>query len=341
MKAARFYGPRLPLRVEDLPVPKIEPNEVLIKVGACGMCYSDIHKLHGSVVLEKIPITLGHEISGEIAEIGSEIKKFKKGDRVVVSCMIPCGKCYYCLTGRESVCARGEVTIGMQLDGGFAEYVKAPEGNVFKIPIGIPYEEAAIMTDALATPYHAIKQLGIKPGDWLAIYGIGGLGMCAVQVAKLNGANIIAVDVFDDKLEMAKGFGADSVINAKRDDPVQKVMEITGGEGADMAVEFIGLAKTVEQAIKSVKRSGRVMVVGIGEGGFTVNWQDLLFKELTISGCYGVLRADFPRLIELVQSGRINLKKLVTHVVPLDEVNKAVEILDKKIGDPIRVVVKP
>ena len=340
MKAARFYGPGQPLKVEDVPVPEVGCSDVLIKVKACGVCYSDVHKLHGSVILEHTPITLGHEVSGEIVEIGTDVKGFGKGDRVAVCCMVPCGSCHLCLTGRENVCARGEVTIGMQLDGGLAEYTLAPAGNVFKIPDTISYEEAAILTDALATPYHAIRLLCIKPGDWVVIYGMGGLGMCAVQVANVNGARVIGVDLFDQKLKIAKELGAEYTINATKDDPVRRTIELTEG-GADIAMEFIGLAKTVEQAIKSVKSAGKVMLVGIGKGVFNVDWQDILFKQLSVFGCYGVVRADFPKLIELVSTGRINLKRLITHIVPLTEANKAIEILDKKIGDPIRVVVKP
>ena len=340
MKAARFYGPGVPLKVEDVPVPEVGRNDVLIKVKACGVCYSDVHKLHGSVILKRTPVTLGHEISGEIAEAGTEVKGFREGDRVAVCCMVPCGSCQHCLTGRENICARGEVTIGMQLDGGLAEYVRVPAGNVFKIPDAMSHEEAAILTDALATPYHAIRRLCIKPGDWVVIYGMGGLGMCAVQVANLNGARVIGIDLFDAKLKIAKELGADHTINAKQDDPVKRTMEITNG-GADIAMEFIGLAKTVQQAIKSVKPSGRIMLVGIGKGVFNVDWQDILFKQLSLFACYGVVRADFPRLIELVSSGKINLKKLITHVVPLNEANRAIEILDKKIDNPIRVVVKP
>jgi 2-desacetyl-2-hydroxyethyl bacteriochlorophyllide A dehydrogenase len=341
MKAAIFYSPDRPLNIEEVEKPKIAPTEVLVAVKVCGICHTDVAMIRGIYPpRKKPPFILGHEISGEVVEVGSEVKRIKIGDRVVVQASISCGNCYFCLIGRDNICAETE-TIGIDRDGGYAEYVSVPERNVFKLPQQISYEEGAVISDALSTPYHAIETAQLEMNDTVVIFGMGGLGLNAVQVAtKLRGANVIAVDIVDSKLKLAQDFGAYQIVNASKEDPVEKVRKITKGFGANCALEFIGLPITYVQAVKSVKRGGKVVMVGASTKDFSIAPFRLFKEELKITGSYTAIKSDFPILIDLVKEGKLNVKGIVTHTVSLDNINHGVEIMEKKIENLVRVAVK-
>src|SRR5512143_2014384 len=201
MKAAVFHGPNQPLRIEGVPVPTIGPDEVLVKVAACGICHTDLHYLdHGVQTVKKPPMILGHEPSGTIAARGSAVAAFKEGDRVLLPAVYACGTCSFCRTGRENIC-NTMIMFGNNVDGAYAEYVKAPAKDVFALPDEIPLEEGAIIADAVSTPFHAVKNRAeVRPGDTVVVYGCGGVGVNVVQVAAACGATVIAVDISDAKL---------------------------------------------------------------------------------------------------------------------------------------------
>ncbi|MGD0159330.1 MAG: zinc-binding dehydrogenase [Candidatus Bathyarchaeia archaeon] len=341
MKAARFYEPNKPLRIEEVPLPKIRERWVLVEVKACGICHSDLHITKGTIKVPKTPLILGHEISGRIADIGSEIEEFRKGDRVLVSGMIPCGECYYCASGKDNICQR-KVELGIQIDGGYAQYVAVPSKNLYRMPDSMSYEEAAILTDAVATPFHAVKLGRVTFGSTVAVFGVGGLGMNAVQLSTLAGARVIAVDILDQKLALAKEFGAEETINSKIEDPIHRILQITNGNGVDVAFEFVGLPTTLEQAIASVRRGGKVVLAGVGTQKANLSMRDMTAKEIEIIGVQGfVAHTEYPALIDMVVHGRLDVKKMISQTVPLEEVNRGLDILEKQIGNPIRVVLKP
>jgi 2-desacetyl-2-hydroxyethyl bacteriochlorophyllide A dehydrogenase len=341
MKAARFYRPNEPLRLEDIPTPTIGRDEALVEVKACGICHSDLHIIEGKIPVPHLPLVLGHEISGKLVQIESKTEQFSEGDRVLVSGLTSCGCCRFCGLGQDNICP-SKLELGIHVDGGYAEFVKVPVSSLFKIPQEISYDEAAILTDAIATPYHAVRVAGIGLGDLVAIYGVGGLGMNAVQLAHLSGARVIAIDVLDRKLKLAEEFGADKTINARTTDPVSKIMEFTGSEGVDVAMEFVGVGKTFEQAIASIRRGGKVVLGGVGTDVVGLSMREMTAKEAVIYGVQAfVAHREYPVLLEMVRKKQLNAKRIVTHRVKLADVNRGLDILRTQEGNPIRVVINP
>jgi len=340
MKAAVFYDANSPLKIEEVNRPKPSANEVLLTVRICGICHTDLSMFKGLIIPRKKPVIFGHEISGDIEDVGEGVSKFGKGDRVIVSSVISCGRCYYCSAGRENLCKQSK-TIGIDIDGGYAEYISVPEDNVFNLPNNISYEEGSLIGDVLATAYHAVQRSRVCAGESVIIYGAGALGMCAVQiVSNLIGAKAIVVDIFDMKLKLAKELGAHEVINSGKENPVKRALEITGGMGVDCAMEFVGIPVTYQQAIDSVRRGGRVMLVGATAEKFEVSPRRFFKDEVEVTGAYSTLKSKVPELIELVEKGKIKLRKLLTHTISLDEINYGMEILEKGIENPIKVLIK-
>ncbi|MHA1333556.1 MAG: alcohol dehydrogenase catalytic domain-containing protein [Candidatus Odinarchaeia archaeon] len=338
MKAALLVKPKTPLEVKDVEIPKVNKNEVLVKVKACGICHSDLHFIYGDRPTGKLPIILGHEAAGIVEEVGEEVTDFSKGDRVAINYYFTCGKCPYCRAGLENLCEH-IIRFGMDVDGAYAEYTKVPARSLAKIDPEVSFEEAAVATDAVATPYHALKDSGnLRINDTVAIYGIGGLGINAVQIAHISGARVIAIDIVDEKLDLAKQLGADETINAKNEDPVEKIMTLTNNKGVDLAVEFIGLPKTIVQAINSVKRSGRAVLVGFSPRDIQVNPTELILKEVSIKGSRGLLHRTLIEVLTLVKEKKINLKPVITNIFSIDEINEGISQLRE--GKTIRSIVK-
>jgi len=341
VKAARFIGPNTPLRIDDVPIPEPKPDEVLVKVKAVGLCGSDVHIYRGRTTVGKIPIILGHEIAGIIEKVGSNVTDFQTGDRVCIDGIIFCGKCKNCKAGRDNICENRKL-YGIHENGGFAEYISVKSVNCIKLPNNIPFEYGAILTDAVATPFHSITRAEIFPNETVVIYGVGGLGINAVQiVAKLRGATVIAVDVDGKKLEIAKKIGAATAINAKNEDPVKKVMEITDGKGADVAIESAGKVNTTKNAFDSVRAGGKVILQGLCDAPVCYDTRLLVRKEISVLASYGYCKSDIETLVNLVSKGKIDLTYSITHKLPLDEINKAIEILEKNIGSPFRIIIFP
>ncbi len=343
MKAARFYKVGEPLRVEKVPIPVLGPEEVLINVKACGICGSDIHIVYEGVTPTAYsPITLGHEPSGAITALGSEVEGWQVGDRVTVNPFITCGKCINCLSGNSQICMSRRV-IGIHTEGGLAEFLKVPSKNLVRLPDHVPFDQGGIAVDAVATPFHAITNRGaLKVGEKVAIFGCGGLGIHGVQIAKVCGASVvIAVEAIDSALERAKKVGADEVINPRKDSPVKKIREMTDGSGVDLACEFIGLKETIEQALGCIRVGGKVVVVGLGsETVFLPPPTTFVRTELSLLGSYGSTTSEIQNVIDLVASGKLNLSDSITAKFPLEEVNQGLNHLHKKIGNPIRIVME-
>ncbi|MFQ6081013.1 MAG: alcohol dehydrogenase catalytic domain-containing protein [Candidatus Bathyarchaeia archaeon] len=324
MKAAVFYGPGQPLKLEEVPTPEIGPEEALVKVAACGVCHTDLHYLDGVSTFKKPPLILGHEASGTVVDVGEKVSKVKKNDRVLIPPVLACGVCHNCSIGRGNIC-QSMVMVGNTVDGAYAEYIGVPAKDLIFLPPEIPLEEASIISDAMSTPYHAIKNRAeIRPGDSVIIYGCGGVGLNAVQIAAASGASVIAVDIVDEKLKLARELGATAVINARKEDPVKTVRKTMKG-GVDVAVEAIGNPDVMRQAFRSVKQGGRVVIVGYTDKELCVSAARLMFRELEVIGSLGCRAADFPPLVDLVRRGK--LKLLVSDKMPLDQINEALKML--------------
>jgi len=338
MKAAQLVEIGKDLEIRDVPKPEIRKNEVLVKVKAAGICRSDLHYKNGTSLVGKLPITLGHEVSGIVEEMGRGCSKFKKGDRVCIHYLITCGDCYFCNTGSEQFCQKGKM-IGKHVNGGFAEYIRVPERNLFPLPPEISFEEGAVMMCSSATAFHAMSKVGSIIGKEVAIFGIGGLGASAVQLAQIFGARTVyAVDVDESKLELAKIYNA-IPINAKKEDPVQKIKELTDG-GANISFEFIGLPLTVKQALDCLCVHGKMVHVGICNTQVSLNpYHDILLKEAEIIGCADHLRQELPVLINLAQTRRFDVSKLITEKIPFWKINEGIKQLETNKGSPIRIVV--
>lgn len=338
MRAAVFYGPNQPLRVEEYPTPKPGAGEALVRVAACGVCHTDLHYLKGVPTFKKPPMILGHEISGTVAEVGSGVKEVSVGDRVLIPAILPCGKCYYCRVGRENICLN-LLMVGNMVDGGYAEYIKVPAKDLIKLPGEVPLQEAAVIADAITSPYAAVvRRAELKPGETVAVWGAtGGLGLNAVQIAAAFGGRVIALGRREDNLKLAKELGAWETVNLKEDkEPVRTVRRLTGG-GVDVAIDCTGVPQVMEQAFESVRQGGRFIVVGYTDKPITINAGRIMFRELEIRGVMGCRPVDYYGAVELVRSGRIKL--LVSHKLPLEQINEAFKLLEE--GRVTRAIVTP
>lgn len=340
MKAAVFYGPNQPLKIEEVKIPKIEQNEILVKIAACGVCNTDLHYIdHGVRTFKKPPMILGHEPSGIVEETGAEVKNFKVGDRVLIPPVFSCGYCDNCRLGRENICFN-MLMLGNHIDGAFAEYTKVPAKDCQHLPEDLPLEESSIIADAISTPYHAVKNRAkVRPGDSVVVFGCGGVGINVVQMAAAAGGSVIAVDIVDKKLDIAKKLGALHTINAsdKEDKALIKEIRTLTGGGADIAIEAIGNPKTIELASSAVKAGGCHCQVGYTHHNVAINAGRLMFREIEIKGSLGCRPVDYPKIIEMVRTGKIQLKPVVTHKFKLEEIDQAFDLMRK--GESLRSIV--
>jgi L-iditol 2-dehydrogenase len=345
MKAAVLRELGKPLIIEDVPKPEVGGKDVLMKVKASGICISDIYSIRGERPL-RLPHIMGHEAAGIVAEVGSDVKAFKKGDRVVGNAIVTCNACYYCKKNLDQVCENHRI-IGTDsgTQGAYAEYYKLPEGNMYLLPKEIPFDHATVISSPLATAYHGIRIAGIHEGDRVVVYGGGAIGYHVMLAAMAyDSTQVFLIDTVDEKLELAKQSGAAKVINASREDPVKAVYELTNGIGADIAFEAVGLNETVNQAILSARKAGRVVLMGAPWGGISFVFEnyrkEFLFKELTISSSIANRKDEMPQLIELVRTNKINLSRSVSLRLPFEKINEGLEIVKNNIGNPIRVVLQ-
>jgi propanol-preferring alcohol dehydrogenase len=344
MRAARFYEVGKPMTVEEIATPKPASGEVLVRIKACGICGTDVHiAVEGLFPTLFTPITLGHEGAGVIEEVGDGVTDWKVGDRVGIYPGIPCGECSLCLSGKDYLCPKNRI-FGIFIDGCFAEYAVSPVENLFHLPESIPFEVGALLSDAVSTAFHAVyRRAEIQGGETVAVFGCGGLGYHGVMFAHALGAGtIIAVDIKDELLGRAKGVGADFGIHPGKEDVQEKILELTGGEGVDVAMEFVGSADTVVSAMKSVKRGGKLVIVGIGMERVSLPpIRVFVGKELSVLGSMGFARDEMGKIFSLIDEKRVDLSGSVSGVFPLDEINEGMRRMAEKEGNPIRFVVAP
>ncbi|MCI4354096.1 MAG: zinc-binding dehydrogenase [Thermoplasmata archaeon] len=340
MRAAQFLGAGRPLVVGDVPRPVPGPGEALVRVAACGFCHTDLHYLdHGVATAKPPPVILGHEISGTIEEVGSSGDAGRIGERVLVPAVLPCGSCSYCRSGRENICPELRMP-GNHFDGGFAEYVCVPRRDLVLLPPEIDLQRGAVIADALTTPFHAVvNRARVRSGEWVVVVGCGGVGINAVQFAAAAGAQVIAVDLRPEKLETARRLGAAETVDpASTPDLSREVRRRTGG-GADVALEAVGSPSTVLQALSTLRRGGRLCVVGYSDATAALPLNRLMFFEYEIIGSLGCRPVDYPKVVEMVRRHQVRLDDVVTGSLPLERIGEAAEELRR--GQGLRTVIVP
>ncbi|WP_435167664.1 zinc-dependent alcohol dehydrogenase family protein [Paenibacillus glycanilyticus] len=348
MKAAVMEAFNQPLVIKQVADPELTPNGVVLKLQATGVCRSDWHGWAGhmkAVLNDDKEHILGHEMSGIVEEVGANIKNFKKGDRVLVPFSQGDGVCPYCLSGHHNVCDNMKM-IGFHFNGGFAEYIHIPNAdqNLIHLPDGVDFLSASAMGCRFMTAYHGVVAQGdIRPGQWVAVYGTGGVGLSAIQIAAASGANVIAIDISDEKLAFAKSVGAAYTINSKEVNAPQAVQELTKG-GADIAIDALGIQETVLNSILSLKKRGRHVQIGLSSnpnGGMTPVPVNLIsMKELQLMGSVSMPMPEFPSMLRMVESGLLAPAKLVTKQITLDEINTAFDDMTSYAGVGVTVITK-
>jgi len=340
MKAAVFRAPHQPLEVCDVPTPTPGVGEVLVRVAGCGLCHTDLHYIdHGVPTFKAPPLILGHEAAGVIAAVGAGTNGRKEGDRVLIPAVLSCGRCRYCRAGRANLCDDLRM-LGNNVDGAYAEYVVAPASEIFVLPDDLPLVSASVIADALSTPYHAVKNRGrVRLGDTVAVVGCGGVGLNVVQCAVAAGATVIAIDLNEDRLAVARDLGAYQVFNPGATPRVDKaVRQLTGG-GVDVSFEAVGSPKTLELALGLLRKGGRLCVIGYSSEAASLSVARIMYHELEIVGSLGCGGKDYPEIIELVRAGVLRLEPIVSGTIPLEEINAGLDNLRQ--GRGVRWVVTP
>jgi alcohol dehydrogenase, propanol-preferring len=312
---------------------------VLVEVAACGLGARDLMVVRGAVPHgPALPQILGHEAAGTVAAVGAEVTDWQPGDRVAVLVGRPCKRCTYCRIGRENLC-RSLTVPGIDADGALAGFVLADPDLLAPIPAELAFHEAAIVVDAVATPYHALKRAGLAEGSTIAIFGMGGLGMHALLLAKLWGAEVVAVDVDPVNLERALAWGADAAIDGRDGDPATHITELSAG-GVDRSIEFVGSAASVDQAVRAVAPGGRTVIVGLGPDHLaTLPLRGFVARELEVAGSFGSTLQDVGELFDLLEDERLDLSRSVTHTTDLAGVEDALRRLETREEHPVRAVV--
>jgi propanol-preferring alcohol dehydrogenase len=342
MRAVQLVEVGKPLQNNEIPVPQIGDHDVLVRVKAAGICHSDVHYRAGTSPVYPLPMTLGHEVAGEVERVGAAVTRVRPGQRVCLHYMVTCGSCQYCASGNEQFCETGKM-IGHYTAGGYAEYIAVPERGVLQLPDEIPYAQGATLMCASATSLHALRRSRLEGGETVAVFGAGGLGMSAIQLARALGARqVFAVDIHPEKLALAQSLGAIPV-NAALLDPVEEIRRQTAGRGVDVSLELIGLPQTMKQALRALAILGRAVVVGITRRSIDIDtYNELLGPETELIGSNDHLLQELPLLLELARSGVLDLSQIVSRTVPLEAgaINAALDEIEHFSG-AVRTVIVP
>ncbi|MGA1179572.1 MAG: zinc-dependent alcohol dehydrogenase family protein [Marivivens sp.] len=325
MRAAVLTEFNAPLEIQELTDPDCPQDGVLLRVLACGVCRSDWHAWNGSdpVPLPHVP---GHEYCGEVIAVGSQVRRWKIGDKVIAPFILACGQCPDCAAGHQTICADQAIP-GFTQMGSFAEKIAVPHAdhNLTGLPEGMDPAHAAALGCRATTAWHALTgRAALAAGEWLAVFGGGGVGTSALILARALGARVIVVDVVQEKLDFARSLGADAVIDASREDPAAAVRRLTGG-GADVALEALGVPATTVPALKSLRKLGRMVQVGMPAGEHVtmpIPMDAVYSGQLALFGTRGMPAWRYPSLLALISSGRVDLTPLVTRRIALSEASR-------------------
>jgi (R,R)-butanediol dehydrogenase/meso-butanediol dehydrogenase/diacetyl reductase len=349
---AIVYHDNKDLRLEDIPEPVPGPGEVKLRITGTSICATDIEEWqfgplwvqHGSpnaMTGKQTPLVLGHETAGTVAELGEGVNNVSVGDRVAINTVLTCGTCFWCMRGQQAVCPNMAVA-GFMADGGLAEFMVWPAEKLVPMPDNVSDTEAPLLEPATVA-VHGVRRSGVRPGDNVAILGCGTVGLLTVQAFKAAGARVIAIDVREQSLNLATDLGADDALNSSDEDATAaSLLELTGGIGPDIVVETAGAKETPRMAIEWTRRGGTTLLVGIYSTTPEIDFNNVVGPELTVIGSVATSPGDLEAAVELVSSGKINVKPLISEVVPL---SRAMEDGFERMLDPnkdiYRIVIQP
>ena len=342
MKAVRLVQVGKPLEELDGAIPEIGSSDVLIRVAACGICHSDAHYRAGISKIDNLPVTLGHEVAGTVEKVGAEVANVAPGDRVCVHYLVHCGRCEFCTRGLEQLCPEVQM-IGKHRDGGYAEFMAVPGKNAFALPAEISFEVGAVMMCSSVTALHALNKARLRPGESVAIFGFGGLGFSALQLARaIDCGDAYVVEINPAKLAAAAKLGG-VAIDANAGDPVEQIKDASGGKGVDVSLELIGSAKTMREAVLCLAPLGRAALVGLTADSMSIfPYPELINKEAEIIGVSDHLASELPVLIKFAGSGKLRFPSEALRLVGLDarQTNASLDALQDSI-DHVRTVIVP
>jgi len=329
---------------EDVPEPEIDLDEVLVQVRACGICGSDVHGMDGSSGRRIPPIIMGHEASGVICQVGSGVSDWQVGDRVTFDAAVHCGKCYFCRRGLTNLCDHRRVlgvsTPEFRMHGAFAEYAAVPQQVLYRLPDGLSFEHAAMM-EAVSIAAHAVERTPVSVHDSAVVVGAGMIGLLVVQFLRLAGCGkIIAVDLAEDRLELARKLGADVGLQSDAVDVPAEVRRLTGGRGADIAVEAVGITPTVRMAVESLRKGGAATLVGNLAPTVEFPLQTVVLGQLSINGSTNAA-GESPACLEMLAAGVIRVEPLISAVAPLSEGVVWFERLYRREAGLMKVILEP
>ncbi len=330
-----------PLVWQEVPEPTIGPRQALVRSQANGLCATDLKIVDGLVKSVRKPLRLGHESAGVVVEVGAEVEAIKAGDRVVMVCKQTCGRCQMCRAGHEEMCLNSPGRLGFEMDGGFGELVAVPERNLVKVGPQVTMEAASLIGGTLGSPLHAIRMARVELGEIAVVFGLGGLGIHALQILRHLGAGVIGIDVKEDKLAKARELGTLHTINARHADPVKTVLGLTNGVGADVALEIVGgdaVPPVLQQCLDLLRPGGRLVILGYHYGqAVPIDPAKLVYRWLHIIASHNHCVRDVADAASLVNDGRV--KAVIASTAPMREANEALAQL--RAGDPIgRIVLR-
>ena len=336
MKAAVMHEVGIPLRIEDVAVPEIGPEEVLVETRTCGICGTDLHIISGFGYVPPLPHILGHEPAGIVAAVGKKVTNLKPGDRVAPYLFFNCEHCYYCRAGRHEQCTNLKGILGVLIPGAFAEYFKVPAANLYGLPDNVAFDVGGLLADAAVTSVHAFKRSGLHLGATAVVMGTGGVGLTLVQILKAAGLRVAGVDRSDASLQLAKQMGADVVAKSGEPETAAKIKDFTHGFGALCVFDCVGKSQTIREGADYVMKCGRIVVIGEERDDVSINTTEIAQRELEIIGSRNGTRQDMLEAIDLLAAGIV--KPPIARHFPLDEINDAFAFLRK--GTLGRVIIE-
>lgn len=326
MKAVRYVGPKRPFELQDVPRREPGPGEVLVRVTASGMCHTELHFRDGLLDLGVAPVTMGHEVVGRVEAVGAGVDASRVGQRVIVYYYVGCGACEHCRVGDEHLCPAIRAEYGFVSDGGYAEYVTVPARNAVALPDAVSDVDAAPIGCGVTTAVHAAKLARLAAGDWVVVYGVGGVGFGLVQLARASGARVIAVGRTPAKLARARELGAEHVVDATDPGTVAaRIRDLTGGRGADVVFECVGSAESMPIASAALGRRGRLVFIGYSAASFTVHPIQLVVFEQQVMGSVGATLQDLYESVDLVARGVV--RTVVDRTLPLEQFQRGLDAL--------------
>ncbi|MDP9374464.1 MAG: alcohol dehydrogenase catalytic domain-containing protein [Chloroflexota bacterium] len=339
MGAVRYHGPGEPFHYEQVPIPRPRPDQALVRVGAAGICHTELHLRDGTLNLGVAPLVPGHEIAGTVAAVGEGVTATRPGERVAVYYYAGCGRCAWCRKGQENLCRDVVDQFGFTADGGYAEYVAVPARNLVPLPDGLALEAAAALGCSGTTALHAVRAVAdVRLGETVVVYGVGAVGYALIQLCRLAGARVIAVGRTPAKLARAAELGADVTINADELNPAVEALRLTGDEGADVVFELVGITETMERSVAMLRRRGRLVFIGYSQDRLLLNPLQFVVKELQIRAAVGNTYDELAEVIRLAGEGRLHAT--IDRTIGLDAVPAALD--DLKAGRVAgRVVIVP